>query len=295
MKRAFTLVETLVASFILVLTISFCMLPFKNTMQMLRLYKDRRIAENRILTVETIIKSAFENCGVGISKDPQEYKAGFGNKNRAPFNWNGALSITNTSQANVGKKLRVAYTMPTECLSEEKVTIDLSGKTIFLTEKANKDYFAVDIYDKAQSVKNWIIFEGARQTNTPLLVTDHSADMISVRSKSREVTIPKGSRLMLFRALECYCTGDKFYTNDFRSSGEQPREDGICAIDFDYDDIHNLLTVRIIARGDDENISAGRIEGAEKCTPDMLLQWQNKSQYVLYCEKFVLHAANLTK
>ena len=48
--------------------------------------------------------------------------------------------------------------------------------------------------------------------------------------------------------MECW-RDDKLYTKDFRTTGDQPRENGICDIRFYLDDGKNLLTVYLVARG----------------------------------------------
>lgn len=273
----------MLASFILSLFFT----PVKNAIYACRLYNDRRIAESRICTVGAVLRIPVFYCTLGIPLDAGEYKKSFGSNLSSPFSWNGPISVTQGRDGKADGCLRLAYGCPEPCRTQREYGVGKTAAPLRFDTAANQNYFALDLHDKSQSVKNWVLFENCVPRRTPLVVTRASGYEFQLKTfLADEAVVPKGDRLLLFRAVECWALNDRLYTKDFRTTGDQPRENGVCDIRFYLNGDRSRLTVCLIVRGDDDSLAPGRVVGAEKCPEELLSQWRGRSRYVLYCARF---------
>ncbi|MCD8162922.1 MAG: type II secretion system GspH family protein [Synergistaceae bacterium] len=285
--RAFTLVECLAALTLVSFILSLFFSPVKNALYAYRLYNERRIAESRICTVGAILRMPVFYCALGIPLEAAEYKKSFGSNLSSPFSWNGPISVIQGRDGEAGGCLRLAYGCPEPSRTLNEYGVGKTAAPLRFDAAANPNYFALDLWDKSKSVKNWVLFENSVPRRTPLVVTLASVSDLQLKTLSAdEAVVPKGDRLLLFRAIECWALNDRLYTKDFRTNGDQPRENGVCDIRFYLNGDRSRLTVCLIVRGDDDSLAPGRVVGAEKCPEELLSQWRGRSRYVLYCARF---------
>ncbi len=281
------MVECLAALTLASFILSLFFTPVKNALYAYRLYNDRRIAESRICTVGAVLRIPVFYCALGIPLDAGEYKKSFGSNLSSPFSWNGPISVIQGRDGKADGCLRLAYGCPEPCRTLREYNAGKADSSFRFDTAANQNYFAPDLHDKSQSVKNWVLFENCVPRRTPLVVTRASGSELQLKTLSAdEAVVPKGDRLLLFRAVECWALNDRLYTKDFRTTGDQPRENGVCDIRFYLNDDRSRLTVCLIVRGDDDSLAPGRVIGAEKCPEELLSQWRGRSRYVLYCARF---------
>lgn len=294
-SRAFFIAEVLLSVLILSLISAIFFAPFKNGMHLLRLLRDQRIAQQRILTIRAILGAPARFCALGVPTGAQDYKESLGSRSGRFFSWAGPVSVVKGKNGEEGGCLRIVFAYPLSCRTSAERTVGKSASSVGFDRKLDAGYFDADIYDKPGSVKNWVTFANSDPPRSPLVLSKFYDYSLALRSLNKdEVVVPKGERLLLFRVMECWAGADEiFYTNDYRTAGAQPRENGICDVRFSADG--QLLTVYVVARGEDKDLSPGRIEGEEKCTAEILSQWKGKSEYVLYCEKFVFYMPNAAR
>ncbi|MCQ4813452.1 prepilin-type N-terminal cleavage/methylation domain-containing protein [Cloacibacillus evryensis] len=286
-RAAFTLAECLVALMVISVILSLFFSPFKGALYVCRAFVDRRVAESRIWTACGILRGPIFYCALGIPGDAGEYKKSFGSQLGAPFSWDGPVSVTSDKNGRSNGCLRLAYAYPELCRTRQEGGVGKVAAGIRFDTAPNRDHFDLDLYDKSKSVKNWVLFENCRPRRSLLLVTKASGSELELKNYGEEeAVVSKGERLLLFRAMECWAWDDKLYTKDFRTTGDQPRENGICDIRFYLDDGKNLLTVYLVARGGDETLAPGGIVGEENCREEILAQWRGRSRHILYCAKF---------
>ena len=277
------MVECLAALTLASFILSLFFTPVKNALYAYRLYNDRRIAESRICTVGAVLRIPVFYCALGIPLDDKY----LGSNLSALLGWNGPISVIQGRDGKADGCLRLAYSCPERCRTLREYNSGKADSSFRFDTAANQNYFALDLHDKSQSVKNWVLFENCVPRRTPLVVTRASGSELQLKTLSAdEAVVPKGDRLLLFRAVECWALNDRLYTKDFRTTGDQPRENGVCDIRFYLNDDRSRLTVCLIVRGDDDSLAPGRVVGAEKCPEELLSQWRGRSRYVLYCARF---------
>ena len=151
-----------------------------------------------------------------------------------------------------------------------------------MTREPDKNYFDMNLFDKSRSVKNWVLFPDAYPEKTPLTVTGISGRTLRLRSYTEdEYDIPKGAPLFLFRALECWSDGEKFYTRDFRTTAR-----------FELNDEKNLLTLCLMVRGEERGLSGEPVKN-RGCPDDFVAQWDAAAEpCALYAFRFVWRLPN---
>ncbi|MCF0248392.1 MAG: hypothetical protein HUJ86_07275 [Synergistes sp.] len=291
-KLAFTLVECLVALALICSVVPFFYVPFKNALYLYRLYSDRRIAEERIETVEAILSGSAFYCGHGMPSDGSEYKKVFLTQtSRAPFSWDGPVSVVTDNGDTPDGRLRIAYAFPYPGGYRvfDDLKVENTAKEFKFSPMPDADYFDTGIRDPKQSTKNWIIFENSEPLSQPVLVSkiNMESKTLSLRSYSDEVYVPKGDKMLLYSAMMIYSRSGLLLTNDYRTAGNQPRENGVGDIRFELNTKKNMLTVYIAVYGDDETLSPGTVVNPELCPADMIAPLRTKSKQILYCAKFV--------
>lgn len=284
--RAFAIVELIVA-----LTLAAAVAPpvfagLRNAARLYRLCRDERVAERRAGTVAAVLKMPLRFCGLGMPSNPSEYKKAFGSKLAAPFSWDGAVSVE-------GGRLRVAYAFPEGSRSSEPCAGSVYEASPKVTRAPDSSSFDMGLWDKSSSVKNWVLFPDAYPERAPLTVTNVSGSTLRLRSRTEEkYEIPKGARLFLFRALECWSDGEKFYTRDFRTTGGQPRADGVLGARFELNEERNMLTLCLMVRGEDAGLAGTPVKN-RGCPDDFLALWPLGShRYALYAFRFVWRLPN---
>lgn len=296
-RRAFITAELAVAFALSIAALPMLLTPFRSSAELYLLRSERLTAERRAETVMSILDEALLCCGIGMPFDAGDYKAAFGSRSLNPFNWGGPLSVTEGLYGEENGKLRLAYGVQEGVRTDAPCSSDSGELFISFTLPPKANYLELEAtYNKGNYVKNWILFENISPPRLPLLVTQLSGRSLKVKSSGGvPFSVPKGDRLTLFRAMECYAASGMFYTKDFRTAGSQPRESAVCDARFELDSGRKLLTVYLLVRGDGPLSSDGMIYGGEDWPRSYLEPWERAElSGNLYAFKFERNLPNLT-
>lgn len=263
--KAFLLVEALVALCIIALIFALTAEAGSLVHLHYRQKADYVIAEARAENVLSILKYPAFYCGIGMPSAAAEYKYAFGGKTSAPFNWNGPLSMKDSTDGRKDAVLRLAYGHPDTVRVTKTAEAGDYAADIHFDKAPNADYLALGYFNPSSFLKNWLLVADS-QHRIPFYATSLSGKKLTVKNySSKTLSLDKRGRLLLLRAFEAHAQNDIFYTNDFRTSGVQPREKGIC--DARFVRSGSALKVFLLIRGDDAMLSASHIvpgAGAEE-------------------------------
>lgn len=293
---AFILADSLVALFIFALILPEILSLWRTASFELRLSRDKAVAERRAECVAAILKAPLFHCGMGLETDAAGYKRGFNNRLASPFSWNGPLSILPTYDKRPEGLLRVAFGFPESARLKTEVLGTESKAELIFDASPVLNYLDLSLFDKGSSVKNWLLFAGSRH-RTPFCVIAANGAKLSVKNYAvSDFYLPKGDRIVHFRALEVFSRDGKLYTNDFRTAGEQPRENGVCDIRFRVRDDMLALTVYILVRGDDASLAneAPGVRRIENWPPEYRADY-NTYPYPLYAFQYTWPLLNLAR
>ena len=246
------LVEALAAAFIAALFFPAVLALFKNTVDnSLRLY-DMRAAMQRICAAEAVMKQPLFFCGYGMPSEEAEYKKSFQNTLSEPFSWEGPVSVV-AYNGKDNAQLKIAYAKREKCFTSVKTAFSSSGSIKFNVNLPSDKIKAVYSGEYA-GVKNYVLFGGMSPKPVPLLVSKITGSSLTAGNTSPEnFTIASGEVLYLFCAMKLYASDGKLYTYDYRTSGSQPRVDGIEDVRFILKNGGaKQLTVYILAKGNRE-------------------------------------------
>lgn len=300
-RRGFTVAGLLLSVAVFLILSPFLAQSIGMGAERITAFTDRRKAFNRVAAVEALLRSPAFYCGLGIPLEPADYKRAFGNANYMPFNWAGPISAgkppISVSQNNLPNcALLIAYAQPGSTYLSSNAMIKNAGDLIYLN--------TVPAANEIKSVGNgsymdtqcWITFSGSIPQKNLLKVRSISGSRIGVQSfTGRSVSIQKGDRMFLFRAMVLVAERDVLYTYDYRTSGKQPRVFGIKDLRFEVDLQRQKLIVYVLARGDKKYDKPVKIMGAENWPSEYLSYWAGKEgDYQLFAERIVLNLPNCT-
>ena len=290
--RAFTAIELIIAVALAAAVTPPLAAALRNASRFYKICRDERIAERRAETVASVLKMPLRCCGLGIPTNAEEYKKAFGSKISAPFNWDGPVSVTGESGGK-SNRLRAAYAFPEGSRAAEAARGTGYAASVPMTREPDRNYFDMDLFDKSGSIKNWVLFPDAFPENVPLTVTGISGRTLRLKSYTEDdCSLPKGAALYLFRALECWSDGEKFYTRDFRTTGGQPRADGVAGTRFELNEEKNMLSLDLMVFGEDAGLSGEPVKN-RGCPESFIALGDAASEpYALYAFRFVWHLPN---
>ncbi|MEG1602364.1 MAG: hypothetical protein RR340_01965 [Cloacibacillus sp.] len=295
-SRAFILADCLAALFIFALILPAALSLWRTASFELRLCRDRAVAQRRAECVAAILVAPVFYCGMGMAAGAEGYKRGFNNRLATPFSWNGPLSILPTYDKRPEGLLRVAFGFPESArLKNEARGVESKAELTFDAPPV-LNYLDLSLFDKGSSVKNWLLFAGCRK-RTPFCALAANGAKLTVKNyAAKDFYLPKGDRIVNFRALEVFSRDGKLYTNDFRTAGEQPRENGVCDIRFRVRDDMRALTVYILIRGDDASLANGAaaVRRVENWPPEYRVAY-NEYPYPLYSFQYSWPLLNLAR
>ncbi|MDO4952226.1 MAG: hypothetical protein Q4E34_00185 [Synergistaceae bacterium] len=246
------LVETLSAAFIAAMFFPVILSLFKNTVDnCLRLY-DTRTALQRICAAEAVMKQPVFFCGYGMPSDAAEYKKTFQNASSEPLSWEGPVSVASYNGRN-NAQLKIAYAKREKCFTSAKTTFTGSG-TVKFNQNLPSDKIKAAYSGEYAGIKNYVFFGGMSPKPVPLLISKISGNSLVLGTSSQgSFCIPSGEVLYLFCAMKLYAADGKLYSYDYRTSGSQPRVDGIEDVRFILKNGRTKqLAVYILARGNKE-------------------------------------------
>lgn len=261
-------------------------------------YADRRKAMSRIAAFEHFLKAPAFYCGLGMPLDPGAYNDAFHNGTAWPFNWKGPIATARYSISfAVDSALQIAYAQPGSTYLENDAVV--GGGNMYITmQKAPtaSEVTTAAQYDYAVT-QSWIIFPGGVPQKKWLRVRSKSGAKLGVDIPAGgSVSLQKNDRMCLYRALFIYTNNDILYTQDYRSSGAQPRIYGIRDLRFEVDLEKRQLTAYVLARGDRQYDKARPVAGRESLPEKYRAEWDKKAgQYQLIAQKIVWGLPNCTK
>ena len=250
-RSAFSLVILLVGMTVALIVLPTALTTFRLTSEQLSSSLDKRTAVNRAQSAASLPKLPVFYCGYGMPSDAEDFKrAFFSQQNSEPFNWDGPISVLDRD----GKKnaeLRLVYGMPGYVAANYSYTKSGSVADVSLKKQLAKDYdlIAPCRFGKPSNVKNWILFGAMMPPASPLAVKNIAGSVLRTQCSASGFVIPTGDEIYLLRAVKVYCAGGALYTQDYRSSGAQPRVQGIEDLRFELDKEAGKLTMYILSRG----------------------------------------------
>lgn len=287
--KASLLIEILIATAIIASIFPVMPTLLKQAADIFLSLYDKRIAAQRIISVESLLESPLFYCGYAMPCDAAEYKSTFNNTSE-PFSWDGAISVTDYG----GRKnaaLRIVYGKRENLRVASKFNFSEGiSETIYLSGKVNSDNLKASSANFPSKVQNYVLFASMSRAAVPLPVRKISSNGITISgSIYKNFVIPAQDTLYLLCALKLYAQDGKLYSNDYRTTGIQPRLDGIEDLRFFLDDTHKTLTTYTLVRGETENQKAELVltdfEEDSKNT-QFLKEWRAKvSKTRLYASK----------
>lgn len=213
---------------------------------------DKRIALQRIISAEGLLENPIFYCGYAMPCNAEDYKNCFNNASE-PFSWEGAISVTDYN----GRKnaaLRIVYGKRENLRVATKFNYaEGVSDTIHLSGKVNSDNIKASSAAQPSKVQNYVLFASMSRAAVPLPVRKATASEVTVSgSIYSNFVIPEQDTLYLLCALKLYAQDGKLYSNDYRTTGIQPRIDGIEDIRFFVDKTHKTVTTYILAQGETE-------------------------------------------
>ncbi|MCE5201202.1 MAG: hypothetical protein LLF78_01635 [Synergistaceae bacterium] len=258
------------------------------------LYLDYRTASARTARAAALLKAPIFYCGYGLPVDGQKYKAAFADQLTEPFSWDGPIGSVSRIYPN--SELRIAYAQTGTTKTSSVFKCNSPTGTIPLSRKPEEsEIISVSPgSSKPKNIKNWIIFGGTIPPSAPLSVIRIEGSSLKVKSYSvSSFYIPKGDRTHLFRAMKIFCRDGCLYTSDYRTSGEQPRIEGISDMRFDVDMAKREVTVYILSRGNAVYDTPPKIIGSESWPEEYLRPWvEDPSEYQLYASAITWRLPN---
>ena len=253
---------------------------------------DQRIAINRAQSAASLMKAPVFYCGYGMPSDADDYQRAFMSQTQSePFNWQGPVSVADRN-GRKNAELRISYGMPSHLLTNYAFAASGTDVSISLKQAFDKGYDLIrpSYFGKPNNVKNWLLFGAMFPPAVPVAVKSVSGATVKVRGTSDGLLIPEGDEPYLFRAMKFYCDSGLLYTQNYRSSGAQPRTQGIVDLRFELDSDKKFLTVYIISRG---NLIAGGqpLKNADDW-PEEYKTAAINSRYNLYASKITWSLPN---
>lgn len=299
-RPAFTLVEMLVTLAVFAIVSGILLSALVAAAGQLEFFADYRKAVNRAASVEAFLRMPAAYCGYGVPFEAERYKAAFGNYPGEPFNWEGPVSVgtakqqfTDNNDRRADNALFIAYVQPGTAKTKSLTILD-GGNNLMELDQAPESR-EIEITKPAEAVcKSFICFGSAVPPGTPLRVSRINKNVIMLSSaNASSVSIQKGDRMRLFRAMTVFAYNDNLYTYDYSGSGKQPRLSGICDLRFNVDAGAKNLTAYVMTRGDKKYKKRQTVRGESEWPSDYLADsFNNQQGYLLLVTKIVLELPN---
>jgi len=241
-RRAFTLVELLVAAMIVAVVGGGAVSALYAFFNLVWRLEDMATAYQRGEMVFSILERAIFHAGLGMPDDRNGFQNAFKISATYPkiASWDGPVSVKDG-------RLRLVYAVSTSCAA--KGFYDVPGGVAVEVE-FEKDLPLDQIFagkGNVGNLKSWVTFTASRQ---PFFV-ERVIDSRALDLKSSDFGhIAKNDKLCLVRAIEAYAMSNFFYIEDVTvGSGSQPVVEGVAGAEFEYDSDKGILTVVLLCRG----------------------------------------------
>ena len=246
---------------------------------------DRRIAISRANSVFSLLQDPI--CHAGFAMLPEsEFASQFFNNVVEPFSWGCAVSCPTSD------KLRVIYAAPLNTLVKDTVEAEDGSCDFDFTLSTDVNQFSTSVYD----IKTYVLLHSATSENKVFRILSRNSNYLRVSNKmDTEYDIGANGMVMALRAIEATADGGVFRTKDFRTSGVQPRVDGIWKIHFDLNKSKKIVTVTVISSSDRE-CDTPSASGADVLPSELASELQSllvQTKRNLFCYKRSFFLANL--
>ena len=246
---------------------------------------DKRIATSRADSVFSLLQDPIYHAGYSMLPE-SEFASQFFNTIVEPFSWGCAVSCPTS------EKLRVIYAIPLYTLVKSTVETKDGSCDFDFTTSIDANQFSVSIYD----IKTYVVLHSATSENKIFRIINANSSYLRVTNKmDTEYDIGANGMVMALRAMEATADGGVFRTKDFRTSGVQPRVDGIWKIHFDLNKSKKLVTVTVISSSDHE-CDTPSASGADVLPSELASELQSllaQTKRNLFCYKRSFFLANL--
>lgn len=284
-RGAFVLPILLVAMAIILMIAPALLETLKLTAEQVSAAIDRRTAVDRALSAVALLRAPVFYCGYGMPSETAAYQnAFFAQKNKEPFCWDGPVCVSGKS-GRANAELRLAYGMPSG--TSAKYSFSNGGAANVALQNpltSDSDLIQPRNEGKPSNVKNWVLFGAMMPPSVPFAVKTAFGNTLGVQSAASGFVIPEGEEVYLLRAVKAYCENGCLYTENYRSSGAQPRVQGIVDMRFELDKAAGTLTVYVVSRGNLSVTGPQNIDDAEDW-PEEYKTAAMASSYRLYATK----------
>lgn len=248
-KKGFTLVELLISMLIMsivagaAITLAVTFSGHFTQSSELSMARERGIMvvtylENRIL------QSALGMPGAGSAAT--DFATAFHELLTGPS----AASLSDWSEAvNIvgGNELLIAYSMPSGLFTTTSGDCDvLSSVTVSLSGTPDPGKISTDF---ASSTEGWVTFPSFGRV---FMVQGISGSVLTLGSKLKGY-LSENSEMYFVRFLRGFISGEVFYAHDVTRQNPQPVVEGIIGCQFTWDPAGRLLSVSVLARGNERN------------------------------------------
>jgi hypothetical protein len=201
---------------------------------------DITAARQRGEMVLSILESPVLHAGLGMPDTSPDFKNSFGEPSW--LSMEDAVEVKDSST-----DLYICYAMPSRNVILESADVTGGSFDISMEKDINNTYIEAN----RNTFKSWVTFPTG---GVPLYVTDKNADKLTIKAAQETGSrISQYDELSYIRAMHAWVYEGTFYTEDLTIQGQQPRVEGIEDIFFDYDSDNGLLTVYILARGNQKD------------------------------------------
>jgi len=255
LKQGFTLVEMLIALLLgtviagtVVTVLLVYVFNFEQT-------DDITAARQRGEMVLSILEGPVLHAGLGIMPDSPDFYDSFKVNdsyvsNLLDTNEGKLRSPIQVEPEDSSADLYICYAKPSHNVISDSADITGGSFDIFMEEGINNTYIEAN----KNTFKSWVTFPTG---GVPMYVESNPSNM-RIKGSIPEAVKSSGlisqyDELHYIRAMHAWVDGGTFYTEDLTIQGQQPRVDGIEDIFFDYDSDNGLLTVYVLARGNQKD------------------------------------------
>lgn len=286
-RRAFSFVSVIVAASIVLAVVPALCQPMRTAAERVVLYLDMRKASAKTAEAMSVLRWPLFYCGCGMPCGAADFRRAFGGQGGDPFCWEGPLSVEDSADGRANAVLKIAYAMPSGMTADRRLSYSSSDKVLNLM-KLHGGNTIRPAYETGASVNNWIILDSVYPPSVPFRVKRVRNRSLTIENYlCGNADIPRGAEVSYLCAMRIYAYRDVLMTNDFRTSGNQPRVSNVVDMRFKKNEEKNLVTVYLLVRGDVKNRSGG-VVGADSWPDEWIKRWKDSgSGYTLYASKHV--------
>jgi hypothetical protein len=212
---------------------------------------DITAARQRGEMVLSILEGPVLHAGLGMPNTSPDFKNTFDHETYDFLNFD-SVEMTSPVKIVDSKDMYIFYSIPSKHFASQSA--DLLDVSFDITVEPG-NISSKRLLDHSSTFKSWVTFPTG---GVPLYITsltnftDYTKLECSVYGGPSGV-ISQYDELHYIRAMHAWVDEGSFYTEDLTIQGQQPRVDGIEDIFFDYDSDNGLLTVYVLARGNQKD------------------------------------------